>query len=291
MGKIIGAKMLKLNAIKSEKVWGYELWIASTHRNGLQKDFLEYCGGEYPLLVKIIQANDSLSVQVHPDDETAALLEGKGAVGKTECWYVLDAAADARLVYGLNGNQGHEPDREELSAAIKESRLDSYLNSVPVKKGDFVFIPAGTVHAIGGGLRLLEVQQSCDITYRLYDWGRPRELHIEKGLASVKGEGRRPILPFEGNFECRYFSLEEIRISGAYSAYNSGQNGAPDSVNLYFVIEGSGKVRGLLRGQNGSAENPAQIFNAEDIFAVAPGEKITFMADGARVMKIACRCR
>ena len=78
--------MLKLNAIKSEKIWGYELWIASTHPNGLQQDFIKSLGSEYPLLVKIIQANDTLSVQVHPNDAFAVKLEGKGNVGKTECW-------------------------------------------------------------------------------------------------------------------------------------------------------------------------------------------------------------
>ena len=83
--------MLKLNAIKSEKIWGYELWIASTHPNGLQQDFIKSLGSEYPLLVKIIQANDTLSVQVHPNDAFAVKLEGKGNVGKTECWYVLNA--------------------------------------------------------------------------------------------------------------------------------------------------------------------------------------------------------
>ena len=174
--------MIKLDALKFEKVWGYELWLASTHENGLQKDFLEYSGGEYPLLVKIINADERLSVQVHPDDECAVALEGAGNVGKTECWYVLDAKDGAKLVYGMDG----ERSPEELADAIKSNSLEKYLNEVPVKKGDFVFIPSGTVHAIGGGLRLLEVQQSCDLTYRLYDWGRPREVHIEKGLKSIR---------------------------------------------------------------------------------------------------------
>ena len=83
--------MLKLNPVLSEKIWGDELWIASTHPNGMQKDFMELCGSDYPLLVKIIQANDTLSIQVHPDDLNAVSLEGEGNRGKTECWYVLDA--------------------------------------------------------------------------------------------------------------------------------------------------------------------------------------------------------
>ena len=100
--------MLKLTPIKSEKIWGYELWIASTHPNGPQSEFVKACGGEFPLLVKIIQANDTLSIQVHPDDEAAVRLEGAGNRGKTECWYVLDAAPDARLVYGLKDGASKE---------------------------------------------------------------------------------------------------------------------------------------------------------------------------------------
>ena len=167
--------MKKLTAIKSDKIWGYELWIASTHPNGCQEDFKKSVGGDYPLLIKVIQANDVLSIQVHPDDEWAVKLEGPGNRGKTECWYVLDAAPDAKVVYGIK--EGYS--NEVLAKAITENRLEEYLDLIPVKKGDFIFIPAGTVHAIGGGLRLMETQQSCDLTYRLYDWGRGREVHIE----------------------------------------------------------------------------------------------------------------
>ena len=111
--------MLKLTPIKSEKIWGYELWIASTHPNGPQSEFVKACGGEYPLLVKIIQANDTLSIQVHPDDEDAVRLEGPGNRGKTECWYVLDAAPGAKLVYGLKDGAS----REQLADAIQPSYL------------------------------------------------------------------------------------------------------------------------------------------------------------------------
>ena len=277
--------MIKLDALKFEKVWGYELWLASTHENGLQKDFLEYSGGEYPLLVKIINADERLSVQVHPDDETAVALEGAGNVGKTECWYVLDAKDGAKLVYGMDG----ERSPEELSDAIKSNSLERYLNEVPVKKGDFVFIPSGTVHAIGGGLRLLEVQQSCDLTYRLYDWGRPRDVHIEKGLKAIKKNPLAKVSQFGGSFECEYFSLEEIRISGAYSAFNSGEKKNPRETILFFVLEGSGRVKGGERDSEDSAEKILKCdFKSEDIFALGGKEKITFMAEGARIMKISC---
>lgn len=268
--------MLKLSAIKMDKVWGYELWIASTHPNGLQKDFLECCGGPYPLLVKVIQADDRLSVQVHPDDETAALLEGPGNVGKTECWYVLSAKPGAKLVYGLNGN----PSRGELEAALAQNALEPCLNQVEVRAGDFVFIPSGTVHAIGGGLRLMEVQQSCDITYRLYDWGRPREIHVQKGLASIKNEGLAKIAPFPGRFECEYFSLEEIKVAGEWSHKNDSAKG-PNGVQLFYILEGSGSVEA-----NGSQ---AQDFAAEDIFSLPAGEEMVFKSQNARVLKICAK--
>lgn len=264
--------MLKLSAIQSDKVWGYELWIASTHPNGCQKDFLEYCGGDYPLLVKVIQANESLSVQVHPDDKFAVELEGEGNRGKTECWYVLNADPGAKLVYGLNGNYSHE----ELSQAIKNNTLENNLNFVEVKTGDFIFIPAGTVHAIGGGLRLMEVQQSCDLTYRLYDWGRPRELHIEKGITVIKNDVLTEIEKFPKSFSCEYFSMDEVTVNGGYSSFNSGKKGSAESVMLYYVIDGTGKIK--------SGDDRFD-FKAEDIFALGPGEKFT-MEGKCRLMKI-----
>ncbi len=264
--------MLKLNAIQSDKVWGYELWIASTHSNGCQKDFLEYCGGDYPLLVKVIQADESLSVQVHPDDKFAVELEGAGNRGKTECWYVLHADEGAKLVYGLNGNYSHG----ELAEAIKNSTLENNLNFVEVNDGDFVFIPAGTVHAIGGGLRLMEVQQSCDLTYRLYDWGRPRELHIEKGIKVIKNDDLKKIKPFPGAFSCDYFSMNEVTVSGGYSSFNSARNKTPDSVMLFYVIDGDAKIK-----------SGTDMFEAkpEDIFALGAGEKFT-VEGKCRLMKI-----
>ena len=275
--------MLKLDALKFEKVWGYELWLASTHENGVQKEFLEYAGGEYPLLVKIINAEEKLSVQVHPDDATAAALEGGGNVGKTECWYVLSAKPGAKLVYGLNGAYSSE----ELSQAMKSGTLGNFLNEVPVKKDDFIFIPAGTVHAIGGGLRLLEVQQSCDITYRLYDWGRPREMHVEKSLKSIKQNPLSQIAQFGKKFECEYFRMEEIEISGSYSEMNSGEKNSPRDVTLFFVLEGSGKVRGGGRENENSAEKILECdFEAEDIFALGGKEEITFIAENAKIIKI-----
>lgn len=260
--------MKKLNAIKSDKIWGYELWIASTHPNGLQKDFYETCGNDYPLLVKVIQANDTLSIQVHPDDKLAVELEGEGNRGKTECWYVLDAAPGAKLVYGMKDNYP----TEVLAKAITETKLEDYLEFVNVQKGDFIFIPAGTVHAIGAGLRLMEVQQSCDLTYRLYDWGRGREVHIEKGLKVIKSEEMIPVAPFNKEFECEYFRMEKIDISDQWT-YTCPDRSKPEGVELLYVLEASKAVSGSYE------------LKAEDIFSVEPGEKVQITGN-ASIMRI-----
>lgn len=138
---------------------------------------------EFPLLIKLIDARTSLSVQVHPDDNYARQNEGQ-SFGKTEMWYVMDAEPGATLVYGLC----RDTNREEFRTALEEDRLGELLNQVSVKAGDVIFVPAGLVHAIGKGILICEIQQSSNLTYRVYDWGRvgtdgkPRELHTKKAL-------------------------------------------------------------------------------------------------------------
>jgi mannose-6-phosphate isomerase len=137
-----------------------------------------------PLLVKLLDATEWLSVQVHPDDAQAAELEGDPR-GKTEAWYVVAAEPHSRLVIGVRTDST----REEIAEAIRASHLEDLLVYAPVVAGDVLFIPAGTIHALGPGVLVYEIQQSSDVTYRLYDWGRvgldgkPRDLHIEKSLA------------------------------------------------------------------------------------------------------------
>lgn len=138
----------------------------------------------FPLLVKLLFPDDKLSVQVHPDDEQARAL-GLDR-GKTECWYVLDAEPGAKVACGLRAGTSVE----DVRAAIEAGTLEDRLEWLPATPGDMIFVDAGTVHAIGPGMTLLEVQQTCDVTYRLYDYGRPRELHLEQGLAVVKTETR-----------------------------------------------------------------------------------------------------
>ena len=134
------------------------------------------------ILVKYIFTSEKLSVQVHPDDAQAKAL-GESDRGKEECWLVIDAEPDAVLGIGFK----QEIDSEAMRAAALDGSIEQLMEWFPVQRGDFFYIPAGTVHAIGAGVSLIEIQQNSDITYRLYDYGRPRELHLEKGLKAVMG--------------------------------------------------------------------------------------------------------
>lgn len=159
---------------------------------------------KFPLLVKIIDAREDLSIQVHPDDAYAMEHEN-GSFGKTECWYILDCQPGASLVIGHNAAS-----REEMKEMIENGRWQEFLREVPVQKGDFIQIDPGTVHAIKGGIMLLETQQNSDITYRVYDYdrlsdGKPRELHIEKSLEVIQA----PAIPSE---KC-IFHPEEGRVN------------------------------------------------------------------------------
>jgi mannose-6-phosphate isomerase len=134
-------------------------------------------GTDLPLLAKYIFTSEKLSVQVHPNDEQA---RARGlAQGKSECWYILEAEPGATLGLGLT----RTIDSQELRAAALDGSIERLMNWRPVTAGDFVFVPSGTIHAIGAGISLLEFQQNADVTYRLYDYGRPRELHLDEGMA------------------------------------------------------------------------------------------------------------
>ena len=130
---------------------------------------------KFPLLVKLINSKEKLSVQVHPGDEYAAKYENE--YGKTEAWYVIDAKEGASLIVGTKNCT-----KKEFEEAIKNNNVEDYLNTIPVKKGDCFLINSGLVHAICEGVIIAEIQQSSDITYRVYDYGRPREIHVEKAL-------------------------------------------------------------------------------------------------------------
>lgn len=181
---------------------------------------------ELPILIKFIDADKDLSVQVHPDDEYAREHE-EGQRGKTEMWYVLDAAKDARLIYGLNRDMTVDGMRQ----AINNGTLNRYLQTVPVKKDDVFFVEAGTIHALGAGILVAEIQENSNLTYRLYDYdrtdrkGNKRELHIEKSLRVARlksvSEPRQPlrVLKYRQGAasellcRCRYFEVYRMLIN------------------------------------------------------------------------------
>ncbi|UYZ21774.1 mannose-6-phosphate isomerase, class I [Mesobacillus jeotgali] len=202
-------------------------------------------GDRFPLLTKILDAAQDLSVQVHPDDEYG--LKHEGDLGKTECWYIIDCEKDAEIIYGHTAKT-----REELEAMIQEGKWDELLTKVPVKPGDFYFVPSGTVHAIGAGIVILETQQNSDTTYRVYDYdrrdneGNLRELHIEQSIAvttvpAVKPE-IRPVVKTSGDMkittfvESDYFTVHKWELAG-----NTKLN-QDLTFQLVSVIDGTGSL-------------------------------------------------
>ncbi len=194
----------------------------------------------FPLLIKLIDAKGDLSVQVHPSDAYA--LKHEGEYGKTEMWYILDCEEGASLYYGF----AESITREVYEAAIREGKLTDILNRVPVKRGDVFFIPAGTVHAIGAGIMICEIQQNSNTTYRVYDYNRRdkdgnlRPLHIEKALA-VSCLDKSPALPEipDGDnvllAECDYFAVRRLRL-GHQQTILTGT----ESFTSLLVTEGQG---------------------------------------------------
>ena len=225
-----------------------ETWECSTHPDGpsfavggefdgqslaeILKAHPDYLGthperGEgLPILIKFIDAKRDLSVQVHPTDEFAAAHEN-GQRGKTEMWYVLDAAKDAKLVYGLR----HDTDAEALRESIENGTVEKHLQTVPIAKNDVFFIEAGTIHAIGAGALIAEIQQSSNLTYRLYDYdrvdknGHKRPLHVQKALAAANLRSStaprqpmrvlhyRPGCASELLCRCRYFEVYRMLVN------------------------------------------------------------------------------
>lgn len=197
-------------------IWGSEQWGISAHPNGddevlndeykgktlsqLWNEHPELFGnksaeGIFPLLTKIIDANTDLSIQVHPNDEYAGKNEN-GSLGKTECWYIMDAKPGATIVIGHNAK-----DHDEVKSMIENKQWNDFIRVIPVHKGDFFFIEPGTVHAIKGGTTILETQQSSDITYRVYDYdrlqdGKLRPLHVKQSIDVITApfEEKRPLL-------------------------------------------------------------------------------------------------
>ena len=244
-----------------------ECWAISAHANGdctvtggtydgvslssLYREHRELFGNSkeevFPLLIKIIDAKADLSIQVHPDD-TYANVNENGALGKTECWYILDCDEDATIVIGHNAK-----DKAELKSMIEGNRWNELISPRPIKKGDFFQITPGTVHAIKEGTLILETQQSSDITYRLYDYGRlqngkPRELHLEKSMDVITCPHTDTLATgdvvqikdakVETLVSCKYYSVKKISLNGETELSREGL------YQLFSVISGSGSIDG-----------------------------------------------
>jgi mannose-6-phosphate isomerase len=191
----------------------------------------------FPLLVKFLFPGDKLSVQVHPDDEQAQ--KNGLPCGKTECWYVLRAESGAQVALGLKPGVS----LQQFEQAIHDTRAEELLNWIEVHTGDMLYVAAGTVHTIGGGMVLVETQQTSDITYRLYDYGRPRELHVAAGLAAIKlqsyagkvvrsDDGQSNVL-----VRSPFFQVEKIRLREPLRSEVTR-----DSPHVVVAVEGSGVV-------------------------------------------------
>ncbi len=185
----------------------------------------------FPLLVKIIDARECLSVQVHPDDEGAARFGGEA---KTEMWYALEAGPGAKVYAGLK--KGVSP--ETLRSAIENHAVADCLKTVPMGKGTAVYVPGGRIHAIDAGCLLLEIQQNSNTTYRIYDWGRPRELHLEQALNVLRPNDDEDPRVDAGEFQCKYFIFRTHHLNDSQSFQNDGR-----SFHILFAEEGPLQIR------------------------------------------------
>ena len=249
-----------------EKVWGSTRlapWFPDSDRK-IGEVWYE-SERQLPVLVKLLFTSERLSVQVHPNDEYAA--RNENSRGKTEMWHVLRADPGAGVAVGLTETVS----RERLRELAATGEIERYLGWIEVKPGDTIFIPAGTIHAIGPGLALCEIQQYSDVTYRLYDYGRPRELHLDRGVeVSVAGPYVAPAAPGDGLIaRCPYFAVEELRVGG-------GVEIAPkqDRFELFIALEGDGEI-----GE--------ERFAAAQVWQAAEGARpFVVRSDGARFLRV-----
>jgi mannose-6-phosphate isomerase len=257
------------NVIESGPLAGKSLGQAAEEFGGplLGAKTTSRTGTRFPVLIKLLDCAQWLSLQVHPDDQLAEELEGPGQFGKTEAWHILDAALDAKLIAGLKPNT--RPD--QLAESIRTGTVMDHVQYMNVKQGDTVFMPAGMLHALGPGLLVYEVQQTSDWTYRVYDWGRPasekRPLHIEKSIRVTRADFTAPIIPPPATgdgtrhvlVESEYFTLE--MLSATSNIIELEPRG--ETFHAITVIEGKALLRtgdeqvGLEKFQ--TAVVPAQV--------------------------------
>jgi mannose-6-phosphate isomerase len=247
-----------------------------------EQNFERY-GLEFPLLIKYLDCNDRLSVQVHPNDELAE--ERHQSFGKTEAWYIAECKEGAAIYLGF---KDLNITREEYIAAVAESRLESMLNRVEVKKGDVFFIPAGTVHALGAGIEVVEVQQTSDVTYRIYDWdrvdseGKGRELHTALAVDAIDFEADAELLHKKYDIakggeakviESPYFTMTIHDVDGSKELDRS----MLDSFVVYICLEGSVRI---------SADGAEESLDAGELVLVpAECSEVAFVGE-ARLMEV-----
>lgn len=263
---------------KLEELFGYDIpfehtgecWAVSAHPNGQSivkngpyqgetlgklwsshQELFHSDSPVFPLLTKILDASDNLSVQVHPDDEYAGKNEN-GELGKTECWYIIDAEPGAEIIYGHEATT-----KEQLVQMIDDEQWDEFLSKIPVKAGDFFYVPSGTIHALGKGIVVLETQQSSDTTYRVYDYdrkdkdGNGRELHLQKAIdVSTVPQSYQPVsyetfkqdgLTLTQLVSNEFFTVQKWNIDG------TADYTANSKYTICSVINGSGQ---LIAGDN-----------------------------------------
>ncbi len=289
--------MIKLRSVLKNYLWGgrklhgmygrenngdkiSESWEVSVHPDGVSEPLAEYLasnpkavdekGSAFPVLIKYIDAMQNLSVQVHPDDEYAQKYEGDN--GKTEMWYIVQADEGAGIYCGFQ----RDTDKQEFLAKVQDGTVEELLNFIPVKKGDCFLIEAGTVHAIGAGCVICEVQQSSNVTYRVYDYnrrgadGKLRPLHVDKAVQVINFKkfedhtGTKEVYrvrdySLQTLTACKYFRCRKLVLHGEYTEKNE------NSFTAVNVLDGSGSING-------------QAFVAGDSFFIPMGEE--FVLEG-----------
>ncbi len=266
---IWGGEQLKTKYGKqTDKTPCAESWELSFHKDGLTrlangKTLAESVGekelGErvknfpfFPVLIKLIDAKENLSVQVHPSDEYA--LKNENSFGKTETWYIVGAEEGAGIYLGFN----RTVTKEEYEQAIKENRLTDLLNFYKVKAGECYFIPSGTIHAIGKGCLICEIQQNSNLTYRVYDYGRKdkngkgRELHVDKALQVTNLTKFEPVFFEDCLAKCEYFTVQKVDLDGELSLRTD-----ESSFACVTLVEGCGEIDGVQMRQGDSFFVPA----------------------------------
>ncbi len=244
----IEMSVTKLSTISVEKPWGRHILGAGfpdvpADRPPVGEIWFDTPPGvDAPLMVKYLFTSERLSIQVHPSDKQARASGHK--CGKEEAWIILDAEPDS--VLGLGTIRKLTP--EELRAAALDGSLETLIDWKPVKAGDVVYLPAGTVHAIGAGITLIEVQQNVDLTYRLYDYGRPRELHLDEGVAVSRAE------PFENPASpqvldplvTRIVDSKKFTVARILVTHSMFFDIAPGAKQWFIPVSGNGRINGQL---------------------------------------------